>query len=294
MKKKHVILSAALIAMLAMSGCGQKADDTPAPKSMTAEEIITASTEAMSGMDSYGFTMNMDMSMDMQEQGTMDMKMVSNAETMTKPQVLVKMESTVDMTIGEENQTMDMTQYIEGTDTGLVMYQGLQGQWFKMVMDDPALVQSMTQDPQEALGLYQDSMEKAEILGEETINERDCYKINMVLTAEAMDEILGSFGDTGLDEETLAATKAIMEGTDGFATVVWIDKENFQMLKQTMDISDIIRQAVTQALASEGVDESTVGDVTMSMEIFYNNYNGITEIVIPEEAKNAPDYTGLM
>ena len=61
------------------------------------------------------------------------------------------------------------------------------------------------------------------------------------------------------------------------------------MLKQSMDISDIVRQAMIAELQKAGQSEDSIGDVTMSMEILYENYNGISEIVIPDEAKNAQE-----
>ena len=79
MRKTRVVLSAALIAMLALAGCGQKAAPE-APKAMTAEEIVAASYEAMADMSSYGFDMDMTMDMDLKDQGTANMKMTSKAE----------------------------------------------------------------------------------------------------------------------------------------------------------------------------------------------------------------------
>lgn len=293
MKKRHVILSAALMAMLALTGCGgQEQQQQQAPKTMTAEEIITASNEAMNDLDSYGFTMNMDMQMDMKEQGSMDMQMVSKAETIIKPSILIKMTSDVTMNIpDQEAQTVSMTQYIEGTDTGIVLYQEVaEGVWGKVTVDDPTLAEAMSQNPQDALESYKAVMEAAEILGEEKVDDRDCYKIEMTLTKEALDQIMAEFDGAGFDEKTLAASKEALSAGD-LSTVIWIDKENFQMLKQTMDISDIVRQAMIAQLKEAGVGEENIGDVTMSLEILYDNYGGVSEIVIPDEAKNAQEIT---
>ena len=293
MKKRHVVLSAALIAMLALTGCGgQQQPQKDEPKAMTAEEIITASNEAMNDLDSYGFTMNTNMQMDMKEQGSMDMTMVSKAQTIVKPNVLIKMDSDITINIPDQDpQTMSMTQYIEGTETGIAMYQDMAGAWSKVVVDDPSLVESMTQNPQDALESYKETMEKAEILGEEKVGDRDCYKIEMTLSKEALDEVMADFNGAGLDEETLAASKEIVANMNDLTTVLWIDKENYQMLKQSMDISDIIRQAVIAELKNAGQSEDSIGDVTMSMEILYDNYNGVSEIVIPDDAKNAQETT---
>ena len=293
MKKRHVVLSAALIAMLALTGCGGKDQQQQAPKAMTAEEIITASNEAMNDLDSYGFTMNMDMQMDMKDQGSLDMEMVSKAEAVLKPSVLLKMTSDVTMNIPDsEPQTASMTQYIEGTDTGIALYQEMaEGVWGKYTVDDPALVEAMSQNPQDALESYKEVMEKAEIIGEEKVGDRDCYKVEMTLTQEALDQIMAEFNGAGLTEETLAASKEALSSAGGLSTVVWIDKENFQMLKQTMDISEIVRQAMIAQLKDAGLGEDSIGDVTMSMEILYDNYGGVSEIVIPDEARNAQEIT---
>ncbi len=288
MKKRHVVLSAALVAMLALSGCGQDQSKPEEAKAMTAEEVITASNEAMNDLDSYGFTMDTSMLVDMKENGKMNMTMASKADTIVKPNVLIKMDSTITMDVAGETQEMAMTQYIEGTDTGLALYQEMQGAWTKMTLDDPSLVEAMTQNPQEALESYKDTMEKAEILGEEKVGDRDCYKVEMTLSKEALDEIMVDFSGAGLNQETLEASKEIVTASD-LTTILWIDKENYQMLKQSMDISNIVRQAMLAELKKAGQSEDSIGDVTMSMEILYENYNGISEIVIPDEAKNAQE-----
>lgn len=237
--------------------------------------------------------MNMDMQMDMKDQGSLDMEMVSKAEAVLKPSVLLKMTSDVTMNIPDsEPQTVSMTQYIEGTDTGIALYQEMaEGVWGKYTVDDPALVEAMSQNPQDALESYKEVMEKAEILGEEKVGDRDCYKVEMTLTQEALDQIMAEFNGAGLTEETLAASKEALSSAGGLSTVVWIDKENFQMLKQTMDISEIVRQAMIAQLKDAGLGEDSIGDVTMSMEILYDNYGGVSEIAIPDEARNAQEIT---
>lgn len=288
MKKRCVVVSAILMAALALTGCGgQKAQQEQ--KAMTAEEILVASSNAMEELDSYGFTMNMTMNMDMKENGSMNMDMVTTAEAILKPQVLIKMDSDITMELAGEKQNVPMTQYIEGTDTGLVLYQEMQGFWGKIVMDDPSLVESMTQNPQESLKAYQESMEKAEILAEEKVGDRDCYKIEMTLSQEALDEVMAGFGSANLDADTIAMAKEMMSNAGGLSTIVWVDKENYQMLKQSMDISELIRQAMVAELKNANQSEDSIGDVTMDMEILYQNYNGISEIVIPDEAKNAQE-----
>ena len=69
MKKRHVVLSAALVAMLALTGCGQDQSKPEEAKAMTAEEVIAASNEAMNDLDSYGFTMDTNILVDMKENG---------------------------------------------------------------------------------------------------------------------------------------------------------------------------------------------------------------------------------
>ena len=251
MKKRHVVLSAALVAMLALTGCGQDQSKPEEAKAMTAEEVIAASNEAMNDLDSYGFTMDTNILVDMKENGKMNMSMDSKAETIVKPNVLIKMDSNLTMEVAGETQEMAMTQYIEGTDTGLALYQGIEGTWSKMVMDDPEFVEAMTQNPQEALESYKDSMEKAEILGEEKVGDRNCYKVEMTLSKEALGEIMADFSGAGLDPETVEASKEMITASD-LTTILWIDKENYQMLKQSMDISDIVRQAMIAELQKAG------------------------------------------
>lgn len=295
MKRKMRFLPVMLIIMMLVAGCGEnKKAATVSP-----EEMVQASYAAMAEMKSYSMDLDMKMTMDMGDLGKMDMTMLSQADVIMDP-VTLKMESETTVSADGQTQNMPMTQYIVTTDTGVVLYQNMLGQWYQMAVDDPALVEAMQMDPADSMKVYTENMEKVELLGEENVGDRACSKIEVTLAEGAFDEVLGSFagGTSGaLDDQTLAAAKDMLAEMGGMKMVLWIDKENNQLLKESVDMSEVIGKVMAASLKSAGVSDEELAQLkecTMTMEITYKDYNNVQEIVVPEEAKTAQDLSGMM
>lgn len=289
-KKKWQMLTALLLMTVLVVGCGGGKDG------LAPEEIVKASYDEMAKMNSYSFDADIQMTMDLGQYGKMDMTMNSKADAINDPLAL-KMDSKVAITAQGQNQTVDMLQYVLGTDTGMVLYQQIAGQWSQMKIYDPTLVESMKMDPSENMKVYTENMEKVELLGEEKINDRDCHKINVTLSQEAFDKALGNLGSMNSSGVDMDAIKDTLVNMGGLTMTLWIDKENNQMLQESMDLSSVMKEVMASSLKATGAsddDIANLGDCTMTMTVTYSGYNNVNEITVPDEAKTSPDISGLM
>lgn len=302
MKKFKTIAVTFVAAAMMLGGCnsgGGTGDAANGSADVDGAQLVTTAQEKMASWESYSFHMDMDMMMDMKEEGKMTMVMGADAKAVATPSLLMQMDTTMDMTIeaegipeGQGQQSVDMTQYIEGTDEAITLYQNIGGTWMKSSITDPDLIAATTKDPSETLGTYTEYMESATVEGEEKVGDVDCYKVNVVLSTDAMAELLDSFqgaDSMGIDVETLTQSKDVLDKAGELSTILYIGKEDGEFYKQDMDISNLMKQAMLVGMADQGFTEDKLGDITMTSSTTYNKLDAAPEITIPEEAKNAPE-----
>lgn len=302
MKKFKTMAVTFVAAAMMLGGCnsgGGTGDAANGNADVDGAQLVTTAQEKMASWESYSFHMDMDMMMDMKEEGKMTMVMGADAKAVATPSLLMQMDTTMDMTIeaegipeGQGQQSVDMTQYIEGTDEAITLYQNIGGTWMKSSITDPDLIAATTKDPSETLGTYTEYMESATVEGEEKVGDVDCYKVNVVLSTDAMAELLDSFqgaDSMGIDVETLTQSKDVLDKAGDLSTTLYIGKEDGEFYKQDMDISNLMKQAMLVGMADQGFTEDKLGDITMTSSTTYNKLDAAPEITIPEEAKNAPE-----
>lgn len=302
MKKFKTMAVTFVAAAMMLGGCnsgGGTGDAAKGNADVDGAQLVTTAQEKMASWESYSFHMDMDMMMDMKEEGKMTMVMGADAKAVATPSLLMQMDTTMDMTIeaegipeGQGQQSVDMTQYIEGTDEAITLYQNIGGTWMKSSITDPDLIAATTKDPSETLGTYTEYMESATVEGEEKVGDVDCYKVNVVLSTDAMAELLDSFqgaDSMGIDVETLTQSKDVLDKAGDLSTTLYIGKEDGEFYKQDMDISNLMKQAMLVGMADQGFTEDKLGDITMTSSTTYSKLDAAPEITIPEEAKNAPE-----
>lgn len=300
MKKFKTMAVTFVAAAMMLGGCGGGTGDAAKDNAdVDGAQLVTTAQEKMASWENYSFHMDMDMMMDMKEEGKMTMVMGADATAVATPSLLMQMDTTMDMTIeaegipeGQGQQSVDMTQYIEGTDEAITLYQNIGGTWMKSSITDPDLIAATTKDPSETLGTYTEYMESATVEGEEKVGDVDCYKVNVVLSTDAMAELLDSFqgaDSMGIDVETLTQSKDVLDKAGDLSTTLYIGKEDGEFYKQDMDISNLMKQAMLVGMADQGFTEDKLGDITMTSSTTYSKLDAAPEITIPEEAKNAPE-----
>jgi len=261
--------------VMVVSGCG---------KTKTAEEYIEASNLKSAELESYEMKLEMNMSMSAGGE-QMDMTMSGTASVFQNP-----MRLKMDLATRVMEQDMQLIQYMEQTEGAVTIYQNVMGQWQKMVLDDPALVEMMSMNPADSIEAYMNSLISAEILREEKVNEREAVVIEMVMSGEMYEEILGQMGAPNLGgvemDESFFAALGDLKAT------VWVDKKTDDMLKMSMDLSENMANMVEYMIQDGSLGEEELEALKgMKMNMVYEmlNQNNAAEFEIPEEALNAPE-----
>lgn len=286
MNKKTKLFYLLLIISFLVTACGSK-DLT---KNKSPEEIIEASYQKMAEVSNYDMNLEMQMKMQVPGQETMDINMTGKATIFQKP-MLVKMVMETENPESEEPLTME--QYMEATETGMNIYQKVEDQWFKMTLDDPALVEMMNMDPTKNIDLFLKNLKEANIVAEEKIRDKKTLKIELIASSEIYQEMMQEMpGGINLNQANMPLGPGIFAKMGDMKYIVWVDKNTLDMVKTSMDLTENMRN-MGKALVEEGqfpkemADMFSSMDMSMSYEMF--NLNKAEQIVIPEEAKNAEE-----
>jgi hypothetical protein len=292
MKQTKYIAAGILALMMAVTGCSDKAKEDSAEASADSIQIIKQAQENLQSLTSYGFTLDMTSDTNMGSAGTMNMSMKTEAEVQSQPQILMKMES--DVTIGVSGidpiQT-HLTQYIEGSDENVTLYQNANGAWSKMVALDPEAMKSLTGSASMSCIDYVETVKAVE---EDTVGNTPCQKMDVTLSAEGISQLLGQMGDmtaSEIDEETMEETQELIKKAGDIPITLWIGKEDNQIYRQKIDMSKLMKEVLISSIEKDGnkVTGEQEPEVTMLLDITFHSLNEIKEIVIPEEAKAAPE-----
>lgn len=292
MKQNKYIAAGILALMIAVTGCSDKAKESSAEASTDSIQIIKQAQENMQNLESYGFTMDMTSDTNMGNAGTMNMIMKTEAEVQAQPQLLMKMESDVTVEVaGIEPMQTQLTQYVEGSDETVTLYQNANGAWSKMVAIDPETMKSVTGT---ATMNCMDYVETVKSVEEDTVGDVPCQKMDVILSAEGISQLLGQMGDmtaSNIDEESLELTQELLKKSGDIPITLWIGIEDNQIHRQKIDMSNLMKEALISSMGEEGAE--AIGEqgpeVTMLLDITFHSLNEIKEIVIPEEAKAAPE-----
>ena len=146
MGKKIKLLCLLFMVGLLVTACGTK-DLT---KNKTAQEIVEGAYQKSAEMENYDMNLEMQMKMSMPDGEPIAMNITGTATFFQNP---MKMKMVMEMPNPENGEAMSMVQYMEATETGMVIYQNVMDQWFKMSIDDPAMAKMKSMDPNQNIEL---------------------------------------------------------------------------------------------------------------------------------------------
>jgi len=283
--KRNLLLVLVLSLFVILTGCSnpnEVIDDK------TAQQIAEESFEKWYGIDSYDMDLSMDMKMSVSSE-TVDISIDGQATVFQNP---IKMKMVMDTMIPGMDQTMQITQYMVEEGQIVTIYQQLDGQWYKTVIDDPAMSQMMQMDPRENMELFMNNLVQAEIVGEEKVGERDTYKIDLLASGEIFNQVLEDMTDESLGLNSEMFSKDIFSKIGDMKYTVWIDKNTLETVKCYMDLTDNMRNlgsAMAEDQDSPEELKEVFSNMEMSMEYSVYNHNQAQDFTIPEEAKNAKE-----
>lgn len=280
--KSKLFVAGVLGVSMIFTGCNtsNKAD---------AKSVLKSASEKMNTAKSYEMDMSMTMDASVAEQGTLSMKMITDAKCMANPEFAFQMDSTIDMDMDGESQSIEMQQYVVKEDSQYVMYTGTMGFWGKTPLAGLEEAEAMMQNPTADIDAYLAGIEDISFSGEKSINGIDCQEIKVNLTKEYFDETLSDLNvlDTlGVDAASLDSTLSAMEGMEDLPIYYYVGKESGELVGCSMDMSELLKKVIE---ATAGETENQFEDFKVVMELTFDNINGVAEVVLPEEAKTAQE-----
>ena len=285
MFKKFKVFYLLLIVAFLVTACGTK--DLTQGKS--AQEIIEESYEKQLNIENYDMDLAMDMKMPMPEGEIMAIAMTGKATVFQKP---MQMKLVVVITNPETSVPVVIEQYMEATEQGINIYEYVEEQWFKIVLNDPALAETMNMDPTQNVELFLKYLKETNIIGEEKLGQRDTLKIELVASSEMYNELMEQIPGMNLNQPGMEITPDFLSQMGDMKYIVWVDKTTLDIVKTSMDLTENM-QNMGKALIEQGLIPAELAEMFSNMEMSMTyeilNINKAEPIVIPEEAKNAPE-----
>jgi hypothetical protein len=286
MLKKTKLFYLLLIVAFLVTACGTK-DLT---KDKSAREIVEGTYQKSAEIQNYDMNLEMQMKMTIPGEEPIDMNITGTATFFQNP---MKMKMVMEMPNPENGETMEMVQYMEATETGMIIYQNVQDQWFKMSIEDPAMNEIMNMDPKQNIELFMKHLKEANILADnEKVGEKDAVKIELVASSEIYNEIINQMPGMELTPADLPLGPEIFGKMGDIKYIIWVDKTTLDVIKTSMDLTDNIRN-IGEALVESGDFPPEMAEIFKGMEMSATyemlNINAAEPFEIPEEAKNAEE-----
>jgi len=286
MRKWSYILILMLVLAFSITACGSK-DLT---KGKTGTEILSAAYEKMQEVENFEMDLEMKMAMSPPGQSKINMNIKGSAIFFQKP-MRMNMEMVMKDPMTEEEVTIE--QYMEETEEGTNIYQGTSGQWIKMNLKDKAFAEMMNMDPSKSLAIYLENLEKAEVLGEEKLGEKETVMIEMIASSKMYEEIMKNLPSGNMLPNQLPLDPSILSEIGDIKGIIWVDKLTLDILKTSMDMTENIQNLgktfVTKGIMPEEAAQVFTG-MEMAVEYEMKNFNNAKEFSIPEEARSAPEF----
>ena len=250
------------------------------------ENPIEESLKRMAEVDSMEVEMvlNMDMSVEAAgESQAIESVTVMDMECMTDP-LKIKMEMEMDM--GEAG-SMTMSIYGDVDENGnYVMYMFDGESWVAQEVSEFDLEAYNAQSSMEAQ-IGDTSVYVLE--GTEKVDGAEAYKYSYTMTGDEMKEALSEAGALdSLSQIGLSESDAygMLDGLGEIVTYVYVDAETYYPIKYEMDMTEIMDALYAAIFDAMGEQAEGISMSVSKMELVMtcSNYNGISDITVPEEA----------
>lgn len=273
--KRTAAIALGILLAVSMTACGGTGE--------TAGDIPTA-LEKINAVKSMDATMVMELDMSIMDQ-SMETETTMSLSCFNDP---MKLKADITMDMGQLG-TMDMRMYaaMDGDTYTAYLYDGTA--WTAQTVDMSALQQY---DAQESMNLYLESAEDYTQEGTEEINGSTANKFTGVIRGDALEEVLVNSGAvSSLETSTGDLDLADLYSDLGDLEItVWVDQESGYPVRYAMDMTEMMQSIMDKAMAASVSDADTSGTmtmdkVTMVMDCF--NFDNAADFEIPEEALSA-------
>lgn len=200
--------------------------------------------------------------------------------------------------------TSSVVMYQEYTDDSLITYTYNGTTWTKQTEakdSESSLMDATSLDFTDASSIL---LDKINFASEETIDSASCYKYEMTLDWDTLISVMQKIAeknpdavpDVYKDSTQLALLKTYLSPYPPIKIQFWVDKSNVQIKQVLFDATDTVKAYITQQNKnlSENATESTSGTIPFNVTkltalIKYSDVNNVSDITIPDAAKNAKE-----
>ena len=273
----------------AQENAEQASEAQPAEQASEAQPDVDPMEEAMKNMESVTSMeaqMIMDMDMNISANGqdqavesttTMDMVCFSDP-------LKIKMDMTMDM--GDQG-SVNMQIYAEPSESGTYNVYMFDGQsWSTQESAASALEEYDARSSM--INSIGDSTQYTQE-GTEQVNGANAYKYSYVLSEEEMkDQILSSGALDSISSLGMEVDESMFDGLGEMTSYVWVDEATLYPVKYEMDMTAVMDTLMTNMIAALGDQAEGISMSIPKMKIVMtcSNFNNATDFTVPDEAKN--------
>ena len=305
--KKIVALALCLVMVLGlMTGC---------QKAMDAKTVYQNMSEAVKAVTAQSADVEMDLEMKMSTMGmTMTVGVALDMTSMVKSDLSsMYMDMNMEMKALGETEEMKMEMYGTMEDGAMVYYTYdiTEDLWVKTTMDEYAdMMNKLKGMSMQFTDVTSDSLFLAKL--PETINDRKCYKLTEQINGESIQELMGDYMTTALnqmtgaeelDEESMAQVEAVLKGLDwsmlSGSMVYYVDAETYLPVETSMEIlgmgdvfNSMISALLEQAAAEYEEYAEEIPEFSIEIPAFKITSKNMTyndDVQIPELPQEAID-----
>lgn len=265
---KKILLTCVMAVMaVSFAGCGK----------LSAEDVIRKYTEKNLTVDNCEATMSLNMEMGSSDSSdTYQFRINSQLQLMKDPDYKAYMKMNMDMgSIGK----YDMDTYIMKDGDQYYTYMYSANTWMKQALDNDVLSEQQdNMNNQLNMDIYIKNMKNFSLAGEETVEDKEAFKIEGKITGDALKEVFEQS-----DVSSLVGTDADdvdFSSLGDLNVTIWIDKKEFTPVKIYADMAPMM-----ESIMQMQGQKMTIPVCTM--ELVYQGFGTVTDITLPEDAKNA-------
>jgi len=281
-----IVLIAILLAAFALTGCTTE-------EALTAEQIVAKAVAAVDDVESYRAEMDMKVTTSGEADGESVNWTMSMDGSAAIDQANEKMSITMHTDVEGEGLDEFATPSLASTDITMYMMDDamymkadlpiIGERWIKQELpedawegDNPMTLWANQLTLEQQLELLESA--NAELLGEETVDTVDCYKLRMSPDLANLLSIMGQSGLPDIPEEELDIESLFEE----ISIVQWFAKDTFLLRKSQVRM---VMSISPETLGSSGTEGEV--SIEMHMNVWAHDYNESLDIQLPEGAKNA-------
>lgn len=255
------------------------------------DKLMSEATESMHNASSYTLVANTKMTTDIEGQAAVTIESTYETKGVVSPETGLSITNTTTLEANGTNEKETKASYVEQTEKGICYYEQQGETWYKITVDGMDMLGDMVKTPSNVTKNFMSYLEQYEKTGEVEVDGKDCYEVQAKVPAEKLLNVIeeiNNIQDLGLSSDAIEVMSAKQEEFGGLIISFYIDKESKAIVKQSMNLSDMMKIGLQEEFKSQG-SGTVVNGVVCKMEIAYKDINNTAAVEIPDEVHSAQE-----